>query len=307
MSTRLRRGRSSGEAAFDAYYQELYGERWPALRTALAGNAASIGFRADLDAAGAPYYLDAASLVAASSLPLDGARRLLDLCAAPGGKTLVWASRMDKAARLTANERSAERRERLRRVLSDQLTEPLRSRLNVTAYDGARWSRFERACYDRILLDAPCSSERHVLASPKHVEAWSPARIKNVTHGEWALLSGAFLLLSDGGELLYVTCALSDAENDGMVDRLVKKYGSGLSVLPPLLAEDAAVLTRTGKSGEAPSEARVEKAAAGQRGAEAVIAAVIRAAEPTKWGLRILPDRSEGAGPLYFSRIKRIG
>jgi len=92
---------------------------------------------------------------------------------------------------LVANELSSERKNRLIRVLDEFLEPTLRQRVKVTGFDAARWSRFEKGTFGAILLDAPCSSERHVLTSPKHLQEWSPARIRNLAFRQWALLSGA--------------------------------------------------------------------------------------------------------------------
>ena len=67
-----------------------------------------------------PYYLDKASLLPARALRISGANRIIDLCAAPGGKGLVLALRMDPEATLTANDRSRARLQRLRRVLEER-------------------------------------------------------------------------------------------------------------------------------------------------------------------------------------------
>jgi len=269
----MRKRDGRGAEAFDEYYADLYGERWPALKAALLAPNAPVPF----DGSGilrAPYFMDAASVLAARSLPLGGAVRMLDLCAAPGGKTLVIASSMDREASLVSNERSADRRGRLRRVLDEHLPPELRARVSVAGRDGAAWSRIERDAYDRILLDAPCSSERHVLGSPPHLAAWSPARVRALAQGEWALLSGAFLVLAPGGRLLYATCALSPRENDEVVGRLLEKYGSSAEIVadPPASFPD-------------------------------LPAPLIP--EPTAFGFQVLPDESGGAGPLYFSQIRK--
>lgn len=267
-----------GAAGFEEFYSAAYGPRWPALRAALLGEGAPVRFVAD-PSVGAEYGLDAASLLAAlclaravanSGSPASG--RILDMCAAPGGKSLVLASAMGEDGRLVANERSDERRGRLSRVLAEMLGPERRSRVEVTGYDAARWSRHERGAFGAILLDAPCSSERHLLRSPAHLERWSPARSRNLAAAQWALLSCAFLLLEPGGLLMYSTCALSPAENDGVSGRLEEKYGD--EVLRPTLDAESPFDALVG--GNPPSE-------------------------PTRFGRIVLPDAASGAGPLYFS------
>ena len=210
-----------GADGFEKYYSELFGERWPTLRESLFGETVY----AELSCGGAEkYFLDPASVFAALQLPLEGAEHILDMCAAPGGKTLVIASRMAEDAELVSNERSPARKNRLAQVVQNCLPEEIRNRIKISCSDGAKWCTTQTEVYDRILLDAPCSSERHVLADEKYLSQWSPSRIKSLSMEQWALLSSAYRLLVPGGYLLYSTCALCPSENDGVVSRLFKKF-----------------------------------------------------------------------------------
>ncbi len=275
----------SGPAAFEAYYSALFDGRWPVLREALLQETQPVAFSV---CGGKPYYLDQASIYAAQALPpitpVD-AGCYLDMCAAPGGKTLVLASGMGQEAQLQANELSRARRARLLTVLDEHLPPDIRSRIDVTGYDAAALPRYRQAYYDRILLDAPCSSERHVITDAKHLACWTPARIKMLAQRQWALLSAAFLLLKQGGFLVYATCALADAENDGVVQRLLKKYKT-----------DAAV--HSGTAAIKPEAANT--AAANGSNTKSILG------EKTLFGSRFLPDTCGGAGPLYFSLIEKV-
>ena len=264
-----RGGSISGAAAFDAHYGERYGNRWPRLREALLEPVRQVARETCLLK---PYFLDAASLEAALSLPPVDDGAILDMCAAPGGKTLVLASRLGALSRITANEISRDRRARLIAVLDQHLGSDLRARVDVTGRDAARWSRYEKDAYDRILLDAPCSSERHVLSAPSYLAEWTPARIRNLALRQWALLSGAWLVLKRGGFLLYSTCALSVEENDGVVGKLLRKYPDAILADPDSTGFDSGYESR---------------------------------AEKTSSGFHILPDTSNGAGPIYYSLIRK--
>ena len=182
----------SGAAAFEAYYNALFGNRWTALREALLQETQPVAFSV---CGGKPYYLDRASIYAAQALPPIDEGNYLDMCAAPGGKTLVLASDMGQEAQIQANELSRARRARLLTVLDEHLPPDISARIEVTGYDAATLPRYRQAYYDRILLDAPCSSERHVITDAKYLACWTPARIKMLAQRQWALLSAAFLLL----------------------------------------------------------------------------------------------------------------
>ena len=221
-------------------------------------------------------------MLAALCLPLEGAVNILDLCAAPGGKTLVLASRMAPDAKLSSNERSPERKHRLATVVQTCLPPEISERVITSCSDGATWCTRQSECFDRILLDAPCSSERHVIADPKYLNTWSPSRIKTVTTEQWALLSSAYRLLRPQGILLYSTCALCPEENDGMIERLYKKFnkdGTAFTLLEP-----------------APDLSQISAFAP---------ALTLPGFEKTKYGYMIMPDRQKGAGPIYFSIIRK--
>ncbi len=271
----------SGAEGFEQYYHELYGERWNSLEKTLSGEADSVEFH--VPGAEKSYFLDSASVLAALCLPLENATNILDLCAAPGGKTLVLASRMSETAILYSNERSPERKHRLSTVVQTCLPPSIAERVKTSCSDGATWCTRQTEFFDRILLDAPCSSERHVLADPKYLNSWSPSRIKTVTTEQWALLSSAYRLLKKEGILLYSTCALCPQENDGMIDRLFKKFnkdGKAFDLLEPEVEKGLSEVSDFFKE-------------------------TLPQYEKTQYGYMIMPDKQSGAGPIYFCIVRK--
>lgn len=273
-----------GAKGFNSYYQQVYGERWQALKEALLKEANPVPYKLDTELR--TYYLDAASILAAYSLPLSGAEDILDLCAAPGGKTLVISSLMDDEANLTSNERSFERKQRLSKVIEEHIPLQIRERIKVTCSDGALWCKTKSKCFDRILLDAPCSSERHVMNDEKYLSQWSPARIKTLAMEQWALLSSAYRMLRKGGIMLYSTCALAPKENDEVVERLFKKF------------DDASNLFI---DSEEYSQLKNDFSKLKNFSPDLILPQF----EKKEFGYQILPDVQNGAGPIYFSIIKK--
>lgn len=263
--------KADGEFLFEEYYSDYFGERWPLLREALKLPVTHYSLHTHLQQA---YFLDPGSVRAALSLPITPNGTVLDMCAAPGGKTLVLASKLTSESRLVSNEYSRERRQRLLNVLDTHLDPILRSQITVTGYDASRWSRYEKGSFDSILLDAPCSSERHVLSSPQYLSQWTPARIKNLAQRQWALLSGAWLVLKENGYLLYSTCALSPRENDEVAHKLIKKYS------------DVEVI-----------ECNTNEITGYEE---------LPLGEKTTFGRHILPDTNPGAGPIYYVLFRKL-
>lgn len=247
---------------FYTYYENIFGPRWKNLYESLLSAPA---YQTLGEPLAKPYYLDKGSFIAASSLPMSRGDRILDMCAAPGGKTLVLASSLPSSAQIVANDKSRSRRARLHKVLQTHLPESLREQIEVTGHDAMRWCLYEPESFDKILLDVPCSSERHIAGSPKHRGKWSPSRTKHLSAQAYAMISSAFLVLKPGGMLLYSTCALSKKENDSVVEKLLKRRHGKVSVLD------------TGSEW----------------------------GERTEYGILILPDKSEGMGPIYFSLMEK--
>lgn len=304
----LRQMRQGGEG-FESYYAALFQARWPVLRESLRQDPLYIQIDfSRADEACQPYFIDAASVCAALCLPVrryGNAGRddcpgetVLDMCAAPGGKSLVLAGGLAEGSRLYCNELSPDRKARLDSVLAASLPAALRRQLVTSCRDGASWCRRETDAFSAILLDAPCSSERHVLGDHKYLAQWSASRIKSLAARQWALLSSAFRLLQEGGFLLYATCALAPDENDGVLSRLFKKFPDARRIERTAMAEcfEARLGSFSGM---------LTAGNAGSADAAGLLRTTFSQAEETEWGLQILPDRSRGAGPLFFALVRK--
>ncbi len=256
------KGKSHGAEAFESYYAQIYDRRWSVLKEALLTDRTPIAYCENMLQS---YYLDEASILAAKLLGVQAGDSVLDMCAAPGGKSLVLASSLQTGGTLVANDRSATRRGRLKSVLKEHLPLEMQNRISVTGHDATRWSLYEQNTYDRILLDAPCSSERHVLCDPKALEIWSPSRPKHLAIQQFAMLASALEAVKVGGFVLYSTCSINPIENEQVIDKLFDKRSGRFTL----------------QSIEAPY------------------------AELCRHGSIILPDSAYGKGPLYFCLIRR--
>ncbi|KAJ3201910.1 NOL1/NOP2/Sun domain member 3 [Entophlyctis luteolus] len=179
------------------------------------------------------YLLDAASILATEALDVRPTDTVLDMCSAPGGKALCILQRLGPSGRLHANEPSSDRRTRLRKVLREYVPEDARCettrnpgtpQIEVSGIDATRRNAFEPARYSRVLCDAPCSSERHVIQSSDELAQWTPGRTRISAKRQRLLLLAAIQSAQfNGGRIVYATCSLSPAENDGVVDWVLQK------------------------------------------------------------------------------------
>lgn len=185
------------------------------------------------------YVMDPASVLVAENLGVKPGDRVLDMCAAPGGKSLVLAqvlfSKPADSSELILNELSADRRHRLIKIVQQYLPRQIREQVWVKGKDGVRFGLEMPDTFDAILLDAPCSGERHLMGNPKELADWRPQRTKGLAQKQYSLLSSAWLALRQGGRLMYSTCALSPLENDGVIEKLLKKKTDAVVLKQSLL------------------------------------------------------------------------
>ncbi|CAM9337707.1 unnamed protein product [Chrysoparadoxa australica] len=173
------------------------------------------------------YLMDLASVVTAAALGVQPGDVVADFCAAPGGKTLILAEglRPEAGGRLVSNDSSRKRRERLKRVVREYVPQEVLSHVKVTGFDASRWFFYEKGVYDRILVDAPCSSERHLLEEghQEYLRDWSRQRSKRNAATQRSILSSALQAAKEGGLVLFSTCSINPKENDGVVAQMLRR------------------------------------------------------------------------------------
>jgi 16S rRNA C967 or C1407 C5-methylase (RsmB/RsmF family) len=171
------------------------------------------------------YLMTAASLLPALNLAAAGPTRVLDACAAPGGKALALHLLLPRAE-VWANEVSKPRREHMRALFA-RVAPGVRV-LGLDASDLRRLA-FQP---DGTLVDAPCSSDSHLPEHPEALAAWSEKRSRNLGSRQKALLMSAFSALAPGGRLVYSTCTASPWEDEVVVARFLDRVGSRARLRP---------------------------------------------------------------------------
>lgn len=174
---------------------------------------------------GEVFLQNAASFVPVLALDPQPGERILDMAAAPGGKTSHIAAIVKNKAHIVANDTSKDRFFKMR-----QIFDMLGVKADTALYDGrdAR-KNFAGQQFDRILLDAPCSGEAAIdPTQPKSYAAWTPSKVKRLSRLQEQLLVTAYDCLRVGGTLVYSTCTINPEENEFVVARLLKRRSATL-------------------------------------------------------------------------------
>uniref|UniRef100_A0A8C8RD72 5-cytosine rRNA methyltransferase NSUN4 n=1 Tax=Pelusios castaneus TaxID=367368 RepID=A0A8C8RD72_9SAUR len=169
------------------------------------------------------YLLDAASLLPVLVLNVQPGDLVLDLCAAPGGKTLALLQ-TGCCRQLAANDISASRVSRLRKVLDSYVPKAVGSNVRLTSWDGRNWGELERDTYNRVLVDVPCTTDRHSVMEEDN-NIFHRLRMKErqmLPMLQMQLLLAGLLAAQPGGEVVYSTCSLSQLQNECVVERAVE-------------------------------------------------------------------------------------
>ncbi len=181
------------------------------------------------------YSLNPASLLPILALHPQAGDSILDASAAPGGKTLAILNfTYPKIPTLIANDVSSLRFKRLKTTLK-LFGHP---EIPVTRHPIQALPHVLQGQFNKILLDAPCSSEKHVFNSKRHLKIWSPNRITNLVHLQQLLINSLLSLLKPGGLLVYSTCALSYDENENQVATILESHPELKLACPPQRIND---------------------------------------------------------------------
>ncbi len=183
----------------------------------------------DAFAAGQIYLQNPSSMVPPLVLAPEPGERVLDLAAAPGSKTLQMAAAMQGKGELAAVEVVKPRFFKLRANLDAQGAGFVRTFLK----NGEAVWRNRPEYFDRVLLDAPCSTEgRFSTREPESFAYWSMRKVKEMAGKQQRLLYSAIQCARPGGVVVYSTCAFSPEENEAVIERVLSRFGDAVELEP---------------------------------------------------------------------------
>ena len=170
--------------------------------------------------AGLYYITEASAMTPADRFPIEPGNKVLDLCAAPGGKACALAGKLKGRGLLFANEVNPARA----KALLYNLETLGASNIIITSEQPHKMAEHFKDFFDRILVDAPCSGEGMFRRNPEAAKQWSEDKVLTLSALQKSILSSAVRMLKPGGLLMYSTCTFSPEENEQNVSWLLNEY-----------------------------------------------------------------------------------
>ena len=150
--------------------------------------------------------------------------------------------------------------------------------MQVRNLSGFKFGEYEPATYDRVLVDAPCSSERHNLQTHFEFSMWSDVSARANANLQKKLLMSAVQTVIPGGTVVYSTCSMSSIENDGVIDDVLSLCSGGKQIKVNVVDSHFA---------------------------NHPLAKMFNYVE-TKHGILVLPSCTRNWGPMYFCKLQRF-
>ena len=170
---------------------------------------------------GAFYMQEPSAMIAAQLLAAKPGERILDLCAAPGGKSTQIAGKMQGEGLLVCNEYVPARAE----ILSQNMERMGVPNCVILSESPGRIAERFPFFFDRVLVDAPCSGEGMFRKEEQALMQWSPENVAMCARRQREILEEAAKTVKPGGVLVYSTCTFSEAENEDVIRDFLEAHG----------------------------------------------------------------------------------
>lgn len=171
-------------------------------------------------AAGLYYIQEPSAMFVAEQLSPKPGERVLDLCAAPGGKSTQLAGMMNQSGILISNEIHPKRA----KALSENIERLGITNALVTNETPERLAQKFPGYFDKILVDAPCSGEGMFRKDEEAVQYWNQEHVLSCAKQQKNILDAAYHMLKQGGIIVYSTCTFSPEENEQTIEAFLNRY-----------------------------------------------------------------------------------
>lgn len=170
--------------------------------------------------AGLFYFQEPSAMSAVSALDIQPDDRVLDLCAAPGGKSTQAGALLGKDGLLVANEIVPKRAN----ILAENVERFGISNVIVTNESPEKLEKKFTGFFDKIIVDAPCSGEGMFRKEPQAIDEWSVEHTLSCAKRQSNILESAEKMLADGGYIVYSTCTFAPCENEGVIGNFLAEH-----------------------------------------------------------------------------------
>ncbi|MDO5520504.1 MAG: RsmB/NOP family class I SAM-dependent RNA methyltransferase, partial [bacterium] len=170
--------------------------------------------------AGLYYIQEPSAMTPAALLPIEEGDRVLDLCAAPGGKSTELAAKLNGTGVLVTNDIS---NSRAKALLKNIELQGVRNAI-VTSEPPEKLGRYFEGYFDKILVDAPCSGEGMFRKDNALIKSWEEYGVEYFSKIQKEIIVEAAKMLRPGGLMVYSTCTFSPEENELTIEHLKKEF-----------------------------------------------------------------------------------
>ncbi len=170
--------------------------------------------------AGMIYVQEPGAMAPAECIDIDPDWTVLDMCAAPGGKSTQLRNKLSENGILVSNEIILSRC----KILTGNIERLGLKNTVTTCMDTARLAKTFPKTFDLIMVDAPCSGEGMFRKEEIAIDEWSPENVTKCAERQCEILENAVLALKDGGYIIYATCTFSLEENEMTIDSFLKNH-----------------------------------------------------------------------------------
>lgn len=170
--------------------------------------------------AGMIYIQEPAAMVPVESIEINPDWKVLDLCAAPGGKSSQIKNKLGEKGVLVSNEIVPSRC----KILTGNIERMGFKNVVTTCMNPHKLAKTFSESFDMIMVDAPCSGEGMFRKEEIAIDEWSPENVKMCAERQAEILDCAVKMLKSGGIIVYSTCTFSLEENEMMIDSFLQKY-----------------------------------------------------------------------------------